>query len=114
MLIVYGVRGCHLVRRTAARGRNLSEAEIEDFGVFTAGNENVGRLDIAMNDAFRVGGIQSIGYFNSQREQNFGFERLPGNAVLQRGAFEKLHCDEWMAVVLADLVNGADIRVVER
>jgi hypothetical protein len=32
----------------------------------TLGHKNVCRLDVAVNDAFRVGGIESIGNLDSQ------------------------------------------------
>ena len=36
-----------------------------------------------------------------------------GDAVLQRRAFQKLHCDEGLGFVLADLVDGADVGVIQ-
>ena len=39
---------------------------------------------------------------------------LPGDAVLERLAIQKLHGDERLAVVLADLVDRADVRMVQR
>ena len=39
---------------------------------------------------------------------------LPGDAVLQRHAVQKLHGDEGLAVLLADVVNRADVGMVQR
>src|SRR5579864_5421229 len=36
-----------------------------------------------------------------------------GNSLLQRGSFQKLHRDERLAVVLTDLVNGANAGMVQ-
>ena len=36
-----------------------------------------------------------------------------GDQVLQRRAFQKLHRDERLAVLLADVVNGADVGMVQ-
>ena len=36
------------------------------------------------------------------------------DSVLQRGAFEILHDDKGAAILLADIVNGADVRVIQR
>ena len=41
-------------------------------------------------------------------------ERPPADLVGERPPFEQLHRDEGPAVVLADLVDGADVRMVER
>jgi hypothetical protein len=39
----------------------LRQTEIENLGVPTFRSEYVGRLDVAVDDAFGVGGIESIG-----------------------------------------------------
>ena len=41
------------------------------------------------------------------------FQRTPRDAVLQRHALEKLHGDERLAVLLADVVNGADVGMIQ-
>jgi len=41
-------------------------------------------------------------------------KRLAGNAFPQRAALQILHRDERMALVLIDVVDRADVRVVER
>jgi hypothetical protein len=40
--------------------------------------------------------------------------RLSGDAMLQRYALQKLHGNECMAVLLANILNGADIGVIQR
>ena len=40
--------------------RNFSEAEIQNLGVAALGNKNVGGFDVAVNDVFRVGGVESF------------------------------------------------------
>ena len=47
-------------------------------------------------------------------EQDVDLERTAVDAVLQGHAFEKLHGDEGLAVVFADLVDGADVGMVQR
>ena len=46
-------------------------------------------------------------------EQGLDFQRAAGDAVLQRQAVQKLHGDEGLAVLLADVVNGADVGMVQ-
>ena len=57
--------------------------------------------------------VKRIGNLDSQRQQQFGFERTPCDAVLQGHAIEELHRDERMAIVLADFVNRADVGMVQ-
>ena len=38
----------------------------------------------------------------------------PDDAVLQRQPVQKLHGDEGLAVLLADVVNGADVGMIQR
>ena len=61
----------------------------------------------------RVRGVEGIGNLDGQIEQGFGIDGTAGDAVLQRLAFEKLHDDESLAVFLVDLVDGADVGMVQ-
>ena len=49
----------------------------------------------------------------AERQQRFGFQRTPGDAVLQGDSVQELHHDERLAFMLADLVNGADVGMVQ-
>src|SRR2546426_2054118 len=51
------------------------------------------------------------GYLNSQREQRLQFHGTVANQVLQRLPIQELHSEERLAVLLANVVNGADIGV---
>jgi hypothetical protein len=97
----------------ARSGGDFCEAEVEELGLSAFGDKNIGRLDIAMNDAFAVGGVEGVGDLDAQRDQGFGVERAAFDAMLQGLAFEELDRDEGQAVLLVDLVNGADIGMVE-
>ncbi len=78
------------------------------------GDEDVRGLDVAMNDAFGVSSIESVGDLNGECKKSVVFQGAPGHHVLEREAVEKFHRDEALAVVLADFVDGADVGVVQR
>ncbi len=80
----------------------------------TFGDENVSGLDVAMNDAARMSGVQSVGNLDSEGEQNVGFEGLATDAMLQGHAIEKFHGDESLKVLLADVVDSADVGMIQR
>ena len=67
-----------------------------------------------MDDSFSVGGIESVGNLDRQSEQNIRLHRLSGDALFQRYAVQKLHGDECLPVMLINLVNRADVRMIER
>ena len=66
-----------------------------------------------MHDAFRVRGIERIGYFDRQLQQPLILQRAAGNHMLQRDPIQVLHGDEPEAVVVRDLVDGADVGMVQ-
>ncbi len=78
------------------------------------GHKNIGGLNIAMDDSLGVGRIERICNLDGQWQQNFQFERPSRNAVLQSHAIQEFHGDERLPVLLADVVNGADVGVIQR
>ena len=77
------------------------------------GHEEVRRLDVAMNNSLGMRRVHGIGNLYRQRKQQLDFERPPGDLVLQRRAFQIFHGDEGFSILLADVVNGADVRMVQ-
>ncbi len=67
-----------------------------------------------MNDALAVRGVQRIGNLDRQVEKQLALERLASDLVFQSHAIEKLHGDERASFVIADLVDGADVGMVQR
>jgi hypothetical protein len=115
MLFVDGghrVRGGNLARR-AARLCDLRQPEVENLGVPAFGNKNIRRLDVAMNDPFRMRRVERVGDFNRQEDDGFVLQRFSRDEMFQRGAIQKLHGNERLLTVLADLVDGANIGVIE-
>ena len=77
------------------------------------GDEDVGGLDVAMNDAFGVGGIERIGNVSGNVEEAVQVHGTAGDDVLEGLALETFHDDEGLAVFLADVIDRADIGMVE-
>ena len=93
--------------------RNFCQPEIENLGVAAIGDEDIRRLDIAVDDAFAVRRIQGVCDFDRQREQALELHRSAVDQVLQSLTAEALHHDEQMTLMLADFVDGADVGMVQ-
>ena len=66
-LRVCGVCRGVLARRTACRS-DLRQPEVENLGVPALGDKDVRGLDVAVDDAFGVGGVERVGNFDGQSE----------------------------------------------
>jgi hypothetical protein len=95
-------------------GGQLRDAEIQDLGLPALRDEDVRRLDVAMHDAFGVRGFESIGDLNGEVEDKIQRKRLTSNALFQGRALKQLHHEKMMAVDLSDLMDGADMGMVQR
>jgi hypothetical protein len=60
-----------------------------------------------------VRGIQCVRNLNRQLQKLFCLEPPFRGPMPQRLPFQNLHCNEGPTVVLANVMNGADIRVIE-
>ncbi len=107
-----GVGCCNFARR-AGCGSDLRQAEIQYLGVPALGHEDVRRLDVAVDDAGSVSGVERVGDVDGDGEKNVRFQRTPGDAVLQRQPVQKFHGDERFAVLLVNFVDGADVGMVQ-
>src|SRR5882672_7437266 len=67
-----------------------------------------------MNDALGMSGVERIGNLNANFQDVVQFYGSISDHVLQGCAVEKLHHDEGLAVLLVNLVNGADVGMVQR
>ena len=77
------------------------------------GHEDIGWLDVAMHDPAAVSRIKSIGDLNGQLEQLLGFERVTRDQMLKGHSLQVLHRDESLRVLLTNVVDRADVRVVQ-
>ncbi len=67
-----------------------------------------------MDDALGVRRGQRVGDLHRGLEKLFFRQRAGFNALLQRAALEQFHHHERVPVLLADVVDRADVRVVQR
>src|SRR6266849_10823185 len=77
----------------------LGQAEVKNFGVASASDEDVGGLDVAVDDALGMCGVEGVGYTDGEIEEAVQFHGAVGDEVLQRLAVEELHDDEGLAVL---------------
>ena len=77
------------------------------------GDKDVGRLDIAVYDSGGMRRIECIRDFDPQPQHLVNFHRAPADPVFQGHPFEKLHRDEGMAILFANIVDRADVGMIE-
>ncbi len=94
--------------------QQFRQTEIEDLHLGASSDKDVCGLDVAMNDFARVRGFQGIGDLNPKAYDFIFLERLARDAMLQRLAFEHLHDDERPSLVLVNVMNRANMWMVQR
>ena len=114
--------GCHGGHRRVGRsravpaaiGRELRQAEIQNFHAPLARDEYILRLQIAMHDIFFVRGGESLRHLHGIVHRLA--RRKPSLRQLraQAAAFQKFGNDVGRAVLLADVVDAKNVRMVQR
>src|SRR2546429_6016740 len=94
--------------------RSLGETEVENLGLAAGGHKNSGWLDVAVDDAFGVRGVQRVGHLAPQVQKQVQRERAARDAITKGVAFEILHDEKIAAGGFADVINGANTRVIQR
>ena len=93
----------------------LCHAEIEDFHQSRLSNEDVARLDIAMNYSLGVCRAERLGNGHSQFRDELSAHRSPARHIhSERLPIEIFHYDKFPAFVRVDIVDRANIRMVQR
>ena len=77
-----------------------------------ASDKDICGLDVAVDDAARVGSVEAFGDLRAEIQNLFERERLSADEMLQRIAFEKLHGEKRAAAIFADIVDGADVGMI--
>ena len=66
-----------------------------------------------MNDALAVSRLQSFGNLKRVFENLASRQSSLGDLVRERAAFEQFHGYEWLASIFPDVVNGANVRMIQ-
>ena len=93
---------------TAARG--LRQAEVEQLRA-RSGEHDVAGLQIAMHDAGAMRRVERLGDLNRDGQRLVDRQRAAFEPGRQRLAVDQLHDEKRHALVLADVVERADVRV---
>ena len=111
-----GIVGLRRRRRAALRGvrhEHLGEAEVEDPRLAAGPDDDVGGLEVAVDDPARVSHREGVGDLDRDRESGERLERPPVHELLEGRPFHVLQHDVVEAVRLPDVVDALDVRVVE-
>src|SRR6185369_10636390 len=101
--------GLRILRRLDAR-----DAEVGNFDLAVGPDDDVGRLDVAVNDAVIVGIIERTEQFAHDARDFFYRKTLVlRKMVLQFAPDYELHRDKRDIAVLTEIIDGDDVRMIE-
>ena len=94
--------------------RHFGQPEIENLRLTSIRDEDVRGLDVPMDDALRMCRVESVGNLDAQIEHRFDLQRLASDPVPECLPLQQFHGDEGSPIGLVNLVDRADVRVVQR
>jgi hypothetical protein len=103
----------HSIHSTVQLAISAWRIRTSQLGMSTFGDDNIRWLDVPVDDPFGMRRVQSVGKFNRQREQNVSLNGIAVDSVFQRHAIQTFHGGETLPLMLADLVNDADVGWLE-
>ncbi len=92
----------------AGRGR---DAEVGDVHAVLVVQQQIRRLHVPVDDALGVCGIEAGRGLAEPLDRATRSDRLGASTIVDGAAVEVLHDDERLAVVLADVEDGHDVRM---
>jgi len=90
------------------------QTKIQNLCIPRLVNEDVGRLDVSVNDTLVMSSTQAVRHVCSDSQKDLQFHRVPGNRALQSFPFQILHDGEGFAVLFANVLNGAYVGMIQR
>src|SRR5215469_13657242 len=100
--------------RMSSSNAHFRQPEVENLGMASAGYKDIARFDIAMNDPTRMSRVQRIRDFNRQLYEMFRSECFLLNHLLEGPALKELHNDVGLPLKTTEIMNRADVRVIQR
>ena len=82
--MLLGLDGRGAQRNALRLQRHFRQPEIENLRLTSVRDEDVRGLDVPVDDAFRMCGIQCIGDLDAQIDHGFDLQRLATDAVPER------------------------------
>ena len=92
----------------------LCQAEVDDLDLSVRGQQDVGALDVAVYHAFLMRGLQTLGGLSRDVEGFLERQGIAADLLVEAGALDVGHGDEDLAVDLVDLMNRADVGMLDR
>src|SRR5437868_5830554 len=89
------------------------QPEVQNLCVPTLRNEDVGRLDVTMDDASGMSGIERVRDLDAEIEHRFDLQRFAVDGVPECLPLQQFHSDEGSPISLVDVVDGADVGMVQ-
>ena len=99
---------------TGAAAAALREAEVEDFDLAVGGDNHVRGLEVAVHDAPRVRGGETVAQLDGDMEDAIERQRPAQETRRERLPRHIFHDDVRDAIGLEHVVDACDVRVVER
>jgi len=111
------LRGAGLGSALVGRFDHRRQAEVEQLRVAAGSDENVGRLEIAVDDAGSVCGFERFRNLHAEADDGAERHRAGGHHLEQGQAAQQLHHEVGTILRLgrlADVEDGANVGVVQR
>jgi hypothetical protein len=88
-------------------------SKVENLGAPALGDEDVGGSDVSMHDALAVRSVNRVRDFDREGWELLQLHGTVADHVLEHHPVQKLHGDEGLTMLLADVIDSADVRAVE-
>ena len=93
--------------------RDFGETEIEDLDESAIGDDDVGGLEVAVDDSAGVRDFEGVCDLDGPIEDVGDLELSGFEALLDGAAFDQLHGDEMKIAILPEIVDGTNIGMIE-
>src|SRR6478736_970480 len=105
---------CLSVAAYPLRRADFGEAEIQNLCVTAISDEQIRWLNVSVNDFLRVSSVERIDDLDGNIERLLHLHWSSTDSMLEGSALQVLHSDESFSILLADVVDGTDVRMAQR